>query len=226
MLKNKEVESALIFTRTKSNANRLGKFLEASHIKTGVIHGDRSQNARQMALSKFKNGESRVLVATDIAARGIDVNELSHVFNYDIPNEAEAYVHRIGRTGRAGNEGTSISFSDIDEVDYVKSIQKLIRINIPVCREHDYPMMVTTPSPKKKQKSSSSRPKNTKPKTAEVGKEKETNKDTKKKKYANSKNNDRKSYKNNDSKGSSSKSYGNKPKANQQRKPKQGVRGK
>lgn len=151
LLKKYDVQNALVFTRTKSNANRLTKFLQSCDISTGVIHGNKSQTARQLALSQFKDGKLRVLVATDIAARGIDVNELSHVFNYDIPNEAEAYVHRIGRTGRAGKEGTSISFADIDEVDYVRSIQKLIRGDIPVNREHDYPMMVTTPSPKKKQ---------------------------------------------------------------------------
>lgn len=148
LLKDKDVQSALIFTRTKSNANRLGKFLAEAHIPTGVIHGNKSQNARQLALKQFKDGKSRVLVATDIAARGIDVNELSHVFNYDIPNEAESYVHRIGRTGRAGKAGTSISFSDINEVDYVKGIEKLIRMKIPVNRDHAYPMMNLTPTPK------------------------------------------------------------------------------
>lgn len=148
LLKDKDVQSALIFTRTKSIANRLGKFLAEAHIPTGVIHGNKSQNARQLALKQFKEGKSRVLVATDIAARGIDVNELSHVFNYDIPNEAESYVHRIGRTGRAGKAGTSISFSDINEVDYVKSIEKLIRMKIPVNRDHAYPMMNLTPTPK------------------------------------------------------------------------------
>ncbi|MEG0330026.1 MAG: DEAD/DEAH box helicase [Longicatena sp.] len=155
ILKKDKVQSALVFTRTKSNANRLTKFLLASHINTGVIHGNKSQNSRQLSLSQFKEGKIRVLVATDIAARGIDVNELSHVFNYDIPNEAEAYVHRIGRTGRAGKTGTSISFADIDELGYVKSIEKLIKFEIPVNREHDYPMLITTPSPKKKQRGSS-----------------------------------------------------------------------
>lgn len=148
LLKDKDVQSALIFTRTKSIANRLGKFLAEAHISTGVIHGNKSQNARQLALKQFKEGKSRVLVATDIAARGIDVNELSHVINYDIPNEAESYVHRIGRTGRAGKAGTSISFSDINEIDYVKGIEKLIRMKIPVNRDHAYPMMNLTPTPK------------------------------------------------------------------------------
>lgn len=150
ILKQDHVQNALVFTRTKHNANRLAKFLTSCNIKTGVIHGNKSQSARQIALSQFKEGKIRILVATDIAARGIDVSELSHVFNYDMPNEAEAYVHRIGRTGRAGKSGTSISFCDIDEVEYVKSIQKLIGINIPVNHEHAYPMLVTTPSLKKK----------------------------------------------------------------------------
>lgn len=152
LLKAENVENALVFTRTKSNANRLGKFLENANIKSGVIHGDRSQNARQRSLSKFKNGEIRVLVATDIAARGIDVSELSHVFNYEIPNEAESYVHRIGRTGRAGKEGVSISFADIDEVEFIKSIQKLIRRKLPIQHNHPFPMIQTTPTPKKKTK--------------------------------------------------------------------------
>lgn len=150
LLNKDNIQNALVFTRTKSNADRLAKFLMSYNIKTGVIHGNKSQNARQNSLSQFKEGKSRILVATDIAARGIDINELSHVFNYDIPNEAESYVHRIGRTGRAGNVGTSISFCDIDEMDYVKSIEKLINYKIPVNREHEYPMLITTPSPKKK----------------------------------------------------------------------------
>lgn len=224
LLKKEKVESALIFTRTKSNANRLGKFLLAENIDTGIIHGDKSQTARQIALSKFKNKESRVLVATDIAARGIDVNELSHVFNYDLPDEAEAYVHRIGRTGRAGNEGTSISFADIDEVELVKNIQKLIRIMIPVNREHNYPMMVTTPSPKKKQRPPRAR--TGKVSTNDLNKTKDSTKENKKKKFSDTKNSDRKPFQKGDTRKSSSKTYASKPKNSQQRKPKQGVRGK
>lgn len=226
LLKSENIKNALVFTRTKSNANRLGKFLEAEHIKAGVIHGNKSQNARQIALSNFKNGDVRVLVATDIAARGIDINELSYVFNYDIPNEAEAYVHRIGRTGRAGNDGTSISFSDIDEVELVKSIQKLIRYDIPVNREHAYPMMVTTLSPKKVQRGGSSRARTTRPTTKVEGKEKPVSKDNKKKKFVDQKKNDRKPFQKSDPRKASSKSYSSNPKANQQRKPKQGMRGK
>lgn len=158
ILKKEKVPSALVFTSTKSNANRLAKFLQDAHIPTGVIHGNKSQNARQLALKQFKEGKSRVLVATDIAARGIDVNELSHVFNYDIPNDAQSYVHRIGRTGRAGKAGTSISFSDINEVAYVKDIEKLIRMKIPVNQEHGYPMMNLTLSEKGKGKTAKSKP--------------------------------------------------------------------
>lgn len=168
LLKNRDIQNALIFTRTKSNANRLAKYLEEAHISTGVIHGNKSQNARQLALKQFKEGKSRVLVATDIAARGIDVQELSHVFNYDIPNEAESYVHRIGRTGRAGKSGTSISLADINEIDYVKGIEKLIRRKIPVNREHDYPMVNLTPTPKGK----SGGPAKRKPQTAQSNKNK------------------------------------------------------
>lgn len=249
LLKTKKLESTLIFTRTKNNANRLAKFLEASHIQTGVLHGNKSQAARQIALSKFKTGEIRVLVATDIAARGIDVNELSYVFNYDIPNEAEAYVHRIGRTGRAGKDGTSISFADIDEIDLVRNIQKLIRQDIPVCREHDYPMMITTPSPKKTQRGGGSRGKTSAPKPKNVGAEKEGLKEKKKKPYGTTQKSEKKPYgkpsnpekkkkSKNDSRDygsvkksknnskTSSKSYANKAKANPARKSKQGVRGK
>lgn len=225
LLKQENVESALIFTRTKNNANRLGKFLTTCNIDAGIIHGNKSQNARQMALSKFKSGETKVLVATDIAARGIDVSELSHVFNYDIPNEAEAYVHRIGRTGRAGNEGTSISFADIDEAELVKSIQKLIRIQIPVNREHEYPMMITTPSPKKQQKNNSSKQKAVKPNTKETGKENKKMNDKNKKDFSKTKKNERSSFqKGKDFKGPS-KSYSNKTRGGQQRPSKQGARG-
>lgn len=151
LLNKKRVQNALVFTRTKSNANRLAKYLNEAGVAAGVIHGNKSQNARQQALLQFKEGKSRVLVATDIAARGIDVQELSHVFNYDIPNEAEVYVHRIGRTGRAGRQGTAIAFSDINEAEYIKSIEKLIRMRIPVQEDREFPMRnmeVSAPTPK------------------------------------------------------------------------------
>lgn len=234
LLKKEKVESALVFTRTKNNANRLGKFLEAAHVKVGILHGNKSQSARQIALSKFKNGEIKVLVATDIAARGIDINELSHVFNYDIPTDTEAYVHRIGRTGRAGNDGTSISFADIDELDLVKNIQKLIRQNIPVIKEHDYPMMVMEPTPKKKSRSSSPKTRSTKPANTKSSSSKvtsnKTNKDERvsknnKSKSTGDKKSEYKPYQKKKSNKTAEKNYASKPKANQQRKPKQATRG-
>ncbi|MFV0552168.1 MAG: helicase-related protein [Anaerorhabdus sp.] len=230
LLKKEKIESALVFTRTKNNANRLGKFLDAAHIKVGIIHGNKSQSARQIALSKFKNGEIKVLVATDIAARGIDINELSYVFNYDIPTEAEAYVHRIGRTGRAGNAGTSVSFADIDELDLVKSIQKLIHLTIPVVKEHPYPMLVTEPTPKKKQRNSSAKVKNAKSINNKGNKENRISKNNKTEKTSNKKSKDKKSeykpYQKKKAAKSSEKSYTGKSKTSQQRKPKQGSRGK
>ena len=146
LLQKNRVQNALVFTRTKSNANRLAKYLNENGVTTGVIHGNKSQNARQQALLQFKEGKSQVLVATDIAARGIDVQELSHVFNFDIPNEAEVYVHRIGRTGRAGRQGCAIAFSDCNEAEYVKSIEKLIRMHIPVVEDREFPMRNLEPS--------------------------------------------------------------------------------
>ena len=146
LLQKNRVQNALVFTRTKSNANRLAKYLNENGVTTGVIHGNKSQNERQQALLQFKEGKSRVLVATDIAARGIDVQELSHVFNFDIPNEAEVYVHRIGRTGRAGRQGCAIAFSDCNEAEYVKNIEKLIRMHIPVVEDREFPMRNLEPA--------------------------------------------------------------------------------
>ena len=146
LLQKNRVQNALVFTRTKSNANRLAKYLNENGVTTGVIHGNKSQNARQQALLQFKEGKSRVLVATDIAARGIDVQELSHVFNFDIPNEAEVYVHRIGRTGRAGRQGCAIAFSDCNEAEYVKNIEKLLRMHIPVVEDREFPMRNLEPA--------------------------------------------------------------------------------
>ena len=146
LLQKNRVQNAFVFTRTKSNANRLAKYLNENGVTTGVIHGNKSQNARQQALLQFKEGKSRVLVATDIAAIGIDVQELSHVFNFDIPNEAEVYVHRIGRTGRAGRQGCAIAFSDCNEAEYVKNIEKLIRMHIPVVEDREFPMRNLEPA--------------------------------------------------------------------------------
>jgi len=142
LLKDPDIVSALVFSRTKHGADRICKTLNRAGISAGAIHGDKSQGARQNALANFKSGKTWVLVATDIAARGIDIEQLSHVINYDIPNEPETYVHRIGRTGRAGLSGTAISFCCFDEKPYLKDIQKLIDREIPVIEEHPYPMQV------------------------------------------------------------------------------------
>nr|AYQ74369.1 DEAD/DEAH box helicase [Cohnella candidum] len=136
-----EMESVLVFTRTKHGADRVARGLNRSNVAAQAIHGDKSQNARQTALNNFKNGTTRVLVATDIAARGIDIDELSHVINYNLPNVPETYVHRIGRTGRAGNSGTAISFCETDELPYLKDIEKLTKKPIPQVKEHPFPMV-------------------------------------------------------------------------------------
>jgi ATP-dependent RNA helicase RhlE len=117
--------------------------LDRAGIHAEAIHGNKSQNARQRALSNFKTGETRVLVATDIAARGIDVDEITHVINYELPNEPETYVHRIGRTARAGASGIALSFCEVEERPYLKDIQKLINQTIPVVDEHPYVSDVT-----------------------------------------------------------------------------------
>ena len=140
LLKDKNIVTALVFTRTKHGADKVVKFLHRHEITAAAIHGNKSQNARQHALANFKNGNLRVLVATDIAARGIDIDELSHVFNFELPNVPETYVHRIGRTGRAGNTGIAISFCDAEERGELKDIQKLIGLNIPVVDSHPYPL--------------------------------------------------------------------------------------
>lgn len=146
-----KIESALVFTRTKHGADRVVRELTRAKIKAQAIHGNKSQSARQQALNNFKSREIRVLVATDIAARGIDIDELSHVINYDLPNIPETYVHRIGRTGRAGLAGTAISFCNIDEKPYLKDIEKLIGKSVPVVENHSYPMEVFTLTPPKQQ---------------------------------------------------------------------------
>lgn len=138
ILQDAGIESALVFTRTKRNANNVVKLLNKSNINAEAIHGNKSQSARQRALGNFKDQKTRVLVATDIAARGIDVDELKYVINYEIPNEPETYVHRIGRTGRAGSDGTALSFVDSVERAYIRDIQKLIGKQIPVMEEHEF----------------------------------------------------------------------------------------
>lgn len=146
LLKDKTFESVLVFTRTKHGADRVAKTLVKAGIKAQAIHGDKSQGARQLALNSFKGRKIRVLVATDIAARGIDVEKLSHVINFDLPASPETYVHRIGRTGRAGQEGASISFCDEEERKYLKDIEKLISKRIPVVEEHKYSIVNHTPA--------------------------------------------------------------------------------
>lgn len=138
LLKNPAIVTALVFTRTKHGADKVVKLLQKAGISSAAIHGNKSQNARQNALNNFKSGSLRVLVATDIAARGIDIDELSHVFNFDLPEVPETYVHRIGRTGRAGNTGFAIAFCDAEEIPLLKDIQKLIGKNIPVTNEHPF----------------------------------------------------------------------------------------
>ena len=137
LLQDRHIDHALVFTRTKRGADRVARDLVKSGIPAESIHGDKSQPAREKALDGFKNRRLRVLVATDIAARGIDVDRLSHVFNFEIPEVAETYVHRIGRTGRAGKGGIAISFCTEEEMPYVRSIQKLINKNIPAF-QHPY----------------------------------------------------------------------------------------
>ncbi|WP_321330913.1 DEAD/DEAH box helicase [uncultured Bacteroides sp.] len=149
LLSDKTIESALVFTRTKHGADKLSRTLKKTGITAEAIHGNKSQNARQRALTDFKSHTLRVLIATDIAARGIDVDQLSHVFNYELPNVPETYVHRIGRTGRAGHEGVAISFCESDELPYLKDIQKLISKTIPVVKEHPF---VTSESLKSQEK--------------------------------------------------------------------------
>ncbi|RXQ89069.1 DEAD/DEAH box helicase [Ancylomarina salipaludis] len=138
LLTQNEVDSTLIFTRTKYGADKITKFLKKVNIHSEAIHGNKSQNQRQNALLNFKEGKTKVLVATDIAARGIDVDGLALVVNFDLPNIAETYVHRIGRTGRAAASGIAISFCDIEEKPYLKDIQKLIAQEIRVIEEHPF----------------------------------------------------------------------------------------
>jgi ATP-dependent RNA helicase RhlE len=138
ILKEEKIQTALVFTRTKHGADKVVKILQKCNIKSAAIHGNKSQNNRQNALNNFKNGSINVLVATDIAARGIDIDELRYVFNFDLPEVPETYVHRIGRSGRAGKEGISISFCDAEERSELKDIQKLIGIQIPVVEEHPF----------------------------------------------------------------------------------------
>lgn len=150
ILKDKTVETALVFSRTKHGADKIVKSLEKVGLSAQAIHGNKSQNARQLALSNFKERKTRILVATDIAARGLDIDQLSHVINFDLPEVPETYVHRIGRTGRAGLGGIAISFCDYEEKSLLRDIQKLIGKTIPENTDNPYPLMDTTIKPKDK----------------------------------------------------------------------------
>lgn len=156
LIEENSIKSAIVFSRTKHGANKIVKILDKSKVKSAAIHGNKTQKARQLALKNFKDGKIQVLVATDIAARGIDVDALSYVINYDLPNIPETYVHRIGRTGRAKASGTAVSFCDREERAYLRDIQKLIGLKIPVIEEHPFIGDVEEENPKPK---ASSRPK-------------------------------------------------------------------
>ena len=148
MLRNEGIVRAIVFTRTKHGANRLSEQLDRSGIGAAAIHGNKSQGARERALEAFRKGTTRVLVATDVAARGIDVDGISHVFNFDLPNVAESYVHRIGRTGRAGASGHAVSFCDpLDERSLLRDIERLIRQTLPVVSETGEPAADPMPMP-------------------------------------------------------------------------------
>lgn len=159
LLKDPKIITALVFTRTKHGADKVVKMLTRFNIKAEAIHGNKSQNARQKALSNFKDHTTRVLVATDIAARGIDIDDLAFVVNFEIPNISETYVHRIGRTGRAGASGKAVSFCDVEERMYLRDIQKLISMQIPVETDHPFPAENHVPdaSPKAKPQQQRSR---------------------------------------------------------------------
>ncbi|PRY55114.1 ATP-dependent RNA helicase RhlE [Arcticibacter pallidicorallinus] len=159
LLQDKSIENVLVFTKTKHGADKLVKILAKANIVAEAIHGNKSQNARQRALTNFKSGELRVLVATDIAARGIDVDELKNVINFELPNIPETYVHRIGRTGRAGASGTAWSFCDEEERPFLNDILKLTQQEIPLVEDHPYPLYfnkLAVPSSVKKTKAKES----------------------------------------------------------------------
>jgi ATP-dependent RNA helicase RhlE len=139
ILKDKHINQLLLFSRTKHGADRIARDLKKNNIEAAAIHGDKAQNQRQKALQSFKDSKIRVLVATDIAARGIDIDKLSYVLNYDIPNESETYVHRIGRCGRAGETGVSISICEPEENEYARDIEKLINQKIEAVQNHPFP---------------------------------------------------------------------------------------
>jgi ATP-dependent RNA helicase RhlE len=147
VLQDLAIDRTLAFTRTKHGADRVVEFLQKRGITSAALHGNKSQNARERALAAFKDGKLRVLVATDIAARGIDIERLSHVINYEVPNTPESYVHRIGRSGRAGAAGVALSFCDAEERPYLRSIERLIQAPIRVVGDHPHPATQTAAAP-------------------------------------------------------------------------------
>ncbi len=152
------VKRALVFGRTKHGANKIAEYLEQARIPSAAIHGNKSQAARTKALEAFRRGDLRVLVATDLAARGIDIDDVTHVINYELPNVPETYVHRIGRTARAGASGVAWSFCDFDERPFLADIERLTRRKIAVVEQHDYPATIFTPSPPSEQQQRRSQP--------------------------------------------------------------------
>ncbi len=187
ILKDKEIKTALVFTRTKHGADKVVKVLIENGIKAEAIHGNKAQNARQRALTNFKAQTTRVLVATDIAARGIDVDELEYVINFELSNIPETYVHRIGRTGRAGAKGSAFSFCDAEEKPFLKDIEKLIAKKIPIIDNHPFPLIDNNPVKAPKQQGRRNPPRNeqksqgnkTQNKTTENRHQKRDNRNTK-----------------------------------------------
>ena len=165
LLEDPAMERVIVFTRTKHRANRVAQWLESGGVSADAIHGNKSQSARQTALARFKDGEARVLVATDIAARGIDVDGVTHVVNFELPNEPESYVHRIGRTARAGADGIAISLCDATEVAYLRDIEKVVGRQIPTMGETERPAPASAPNRKKhsRPKTQTAKPQSAKP---------------------------------------------------------------
>ncbi len=163
LLRGPEIESAIVFTRTKHGANRVTKQLVKAGVEAAAIHGNKSQSARQRALAAFKAGDVRVLVATDIASRGIDIDGVSHVINHDLPNIPESYVHRIGRTGRAGREGVAISFCDETESEYLTDIEYLIGKSLEVVDDHEWHFPEAIPQPRGRRRGNPQRQQNRRP---------------------------------------------------------------
>jgi ATP-dependent RNA helicase RhlE len=147
VLREAAMKRVLVFSRTKHGANRIAEHLQKAGVAAEAIHGNKSQNARERALAGFKSGKCRVLVATDIAARGIDIDDVTHVINFDIPEVPETYVHRIGRTARAGASGMALTFCDTEERTDLRAIEKLIRQPIPVVDGHAFPSGAPPPAP-------------------------------------------------------------------------------